>query len=64
MDDLNECILVVEDDAQIEILSVICFKQEGFDYRTTNSAQGALSILVSEQIDLMFWYLDYQTLMA
>lgn len=46
-------ILVVEDDPQIR--NFICFTllQEGFRYLSAGSAQGALSLLVSEQIDLM-----------
>lgn len=53
MNNHNECILVVEDDAQIRNFICYSLKQEGFDYRTASSAQGALGILVSEQIDLM-----------
>ncbi|MEA5040086.1 MAG: response regulator transcription factor [Clostridiaceae bacterium] len=53
MENRNEQILIVEDDPQIR--NVICYslKQEGFSYTTTGTAQGALSTLVSEQIDLM-----------
>jgi len=48
-----ECILVVEDDAQIR--SFICYslKQAGFKYLTANNAQAALENLVSQQIDVM-----------
>lgn len=53
MQSRDERILVVEDDAQIRNFICYSLKQEGFDYTTAVTAQGALSTLVSEQIDLM-----------
>ncbi|HBE86470.1 MAG TPA: DNA-binding response regulator [Lachnoclostridium sp.] len=49
----NETILVVEDDTQIRNFICYALKQEGFPYTTASTAQNALSILVSHQIDLM-----------
>ena len=49
----SECILVVEDDAQIRNFITYTLKQEGFPCLTAGNAQGALSQLVSNQIDLM-----------
>ncbi|HBD00545.1 MAG TPA: DNA-binding response regulator [Lachnoclostridium sp.] len=49
----NETILVVEDDTQIRNFICYALKQEGFPYTTASTAQNALSILVSNQIDLM-----------
>ncbi|MDR2025102.1 MAG: response regulator transcription factor [Hungatella sp.] len=49
----NETILVVEDDTQIRNFICYTLKQEGFPYTTASTAQNALSILVSHQIDLM-----------
>lgn len=49
----NEKILVVEDDTQIRNFIVYTLKQEGFLYQTAVTAQSALSILVSQNIDLM-----------
>ena len=49
----NETILVVEDDAQIRNFICFALKQEGFQYETAGTAQNALSILVSQQIDVM-----------
>ena len=46
-------ILVVEDDAQIRSFIAYALKQEGFRYFTAGTAQNALSLLVSEKIDLM-----------
>ena len=53
MNSHNEIVLVVEDDAQI--LSFICYalKHEGFACATASNAQNALSMLVSERIDIM-----------
>ncbi len=53
MNNLGECILVVEDDAQI--MNFICYalKSEGFKHITAKTAQSALNSLVSEQIDLL-----------
>ncbi|HAJ93494.1 MAG TPA: DNA-binding response regulator [Synergistaceae bacterium] len=53
MENRNEQILIVEDDPQIRNFICYSLKQEGFLYMTTGTAQGALSALVSEQIDLM-----------
>jgi two-component system KDP operon response regulator KdpE len=52
MENRNEQILIVEDDPQIRNFICYSLKQEGFPY-TTPDGQGALSTLVSEQIDLM-----------
>ncbi len=49
----NETILVVEDDSQIRNYISYILKQEGFPYFTTGTAQGALSTLVSQRIDVM-----------
>jgi len=53
MNKRNEVFLVVEDDAQI--LNFICYalKSEGFSCVTAGNAQNALSMLVSEHIDVM-----------
>ena len=53
MENRNEKILIVEDDSQIRNFISYSLKQAGFPYTTTGTAQGALSTLVSEQIDLM-----------
>lgn len=53
MQNRNEHVLVVEDDTQIRNFICYSLKHEGFAYTTTGTAQGALSILVSEQMDLM-----------
>ncbi|MDI3542432.1 MAG: two-component system, OmpR family, operon response regulator KdpE [Candidatus Atribacteria bacterium] len=53
MQNRNERILIVEDDPQIRNFICYLLKQEGFSYITVGTAQGALSILVSEQIDIM-----------
>jgi two-component system KDP operon response regulator KdpE len=53
MENKYEQILIVEDDPQIRNFICYSLKQEGFPYTTTGTAQGALSTLVSEQIDLM-----------
>lgn len=49
----EETILVVEDDAQIRNFIAYTLKQEGFPYFTAGKAQVALSVLVSEKVDLM-----------
>ncbi len=49
----NETILIVEDDAQIRNFIAYTLKQEGFAYQTASTAQNAMSILVSQNIDLM-----------
>ena len=53
MQNQNELILVVEDDSQIRNFICYSLKQEGFSYMTAGTAQGALSTLVTEQVDLM-----------
>lgn len=53
MQNRNEQILIVEDDSQIRNFISYSLKQEGFSYLTAGTAQGALSTLVTEQIDLM-----------
>ncbi len=53
MPNRNEAILVVEDDTQIRNFICYALKQEGFPYMTASTAQSALSLLVSQQIDLM-----------
>ena len=49
----SEWILVVEDDAQIRNFITYTLKQEGFPCLTAGNAQGALSQLVSNQVDLV-----------
>lgn len=49
----NETILIVEDDAQIRNFIAYTLKQEGFTYQTARTAQEAMSILVSQNVDLM-----------
>lgn len=49
----NETILIVEDDKQIRNFISYILKQEGFNYITANTAENALSLLVSQKIDLM-----------
>ena len=53
MQNRNEQILIVEDDSQIRNFISYSLKQEGFSYLTAGTAQGALSTIVTEQIDLM-----------
>jgi two-component system KDP operon response regulator KdpE len=53
MENRNERILIVEDDPQIRNFISYSLKIEGFPFITAGTAQGALSTLVSEQIDLM-----------
>lgn len=53
MQNRNVLILIVEDDSQIRNFICYSLKQEGFSYITAGTAQGALSTLVTEQIDLM-----------
>lgn len=53
MKKFRECILVVEDDAQIRNFICYSLEQEGLNYLTSANGQGGLRILVSEQIDLM-----------
>lgn len=49
----EETILVVEDNPQIRNFIAYVLKQEGFPYVTVGTAQGALSIMVSQPIVLM-----------
>lgn len=49
----EETILIVEDDPQIRNFIAYIVKQEGFDYQLAGTAQNALSLLVSNKIDLM-----------
>lgn len=53
MERKSEQILIVEDDAQIRNFICYALKQEGFPFKIAATAQGALSTLVSEPIDLM-----------
>jgi two-component system KDP operon response regulator KdpE len=49
----NRKILIVEDDKQIRNFISYSLDQEGFAYVTSGTGQGALSILLSDQIDIM-----------
>lgn len=49
----NETILIVEDDKQIRNFISYILKQEGFNHYTASTASSALSIVVSQKIDLM-----------
>lgn len=53
MSEQNISILIVEDDAQIRNFISYTLRQEGFYCYTAPTAQTAMSILVSERIDLM-----------
>lgn len=53
MNKYNINILVVEDDHQISRFICYALSQEGYKYKAVGNAQGALGILVSEQMDLM-----------
>ncbi|MDF2537270.1 MAG: kdpE 2 [Herbinix sp.] len=53
MSNLGEKILVVEDDMQIRNFICYSLQTEGYQLTTSNTGHGALSALVSEQIDLM-----------
>ena len=53
MQNRNEKILNEEDESQIRNFICYSLKQEGFSYITAGTAQGALSTLVTEQVDLM-----------
>lgn len=53
MSNWGERILVVEDDNQIRNFICYSLHAEGFLYVTAKTGQGALSTLVSDQIDLM-----------
>ncbi len=49
----NETILIVEDDTQILNFIAYTLKQEGFACFTSKTAQNAMTILLSQKIDLM-----------
>ena len=49
----NETILVVEDNVQIRNFITYVLKEEGFSPLASGTAQGALTIVVSQHIDLM-----------
>lgn len=49
----DEKILIVEDDPQIRNFIAYTLKQGGFSYLTAGTAQGAMSALVSEHVDLV-----------
>lgn len=49
----HESVLVVEDDAQIRNFICYALKQEGYHPMYAETGQGALSMLVSESVDLM-----------
>ncbi|HWS30285.1 MAG TPA: response regulator [Clostridia bacterium] len=53
MEPNNVSILVVEDDRQIRNFIHYTLNAEGFRYISSGTGQGALSILVSEPVDLM-----------
>lgn len=53
MDAHNEIILVVEDNTQIRNFITFALKGEGFSPLSSGTAQGALSILVSQHVDLI-----------
>ena len=53
MNNLGECILVVEDDTQIRNFICYSLETEGLRHISVSSAQSALSTLVSEPIDIM-----------
>lgn len=49
----NENILIVEDNPQIRNFITYTLKNEGFSPRSSGTAQGAISTLISEHIDLV-----------
>lgn len=49
----NETILVVEDNVQIRNFITYVLKEEGFSLLTSSTAQGALTAVVSQHVDLM-----------
>lgn len=49
----NVKVLVVEDDPQIKRFICYSLEHEGYQYTSIGNAQGALGILVTEQIDLV-----------
>lgn len=53
MSNYNECILVVEDDAQIRKYIKYILEKENYKCLVSTNAQSALNMIVSEQIDLI-----------
>lgn len=53
MTNRNEVVLIVEDDPQIRNFILFALREEGFTCHTASTAQSALSILVTNKIDLM-----------
>ena len=53
MNSHNGVVLVVEDDIQIQSFICYALKNDGLTYITANTAQNALSKLVSERVDIM-----------
>lgn len=53
MNNSNIRILVVEDDVQIRNFINYSLKMEGFQYINSGTAQGAMSSLISDRIDLI-----------
>ena len=53
MNNRNQMILVVEDNTQIRNFISYVLRQEGFPCLTSGTAQGALSALISEHVDLI-----------
>lgn len=53
MSNYSECILIVEDDSQIRSFIKYSLEKEGYRSISTSNAKGALSLLISEQIDLI-----------
>lgn len=53
MNKRNEVILIVEDDTQIRNFIAYTLKQEGFSFFTAETAQSAMSIVLSQKIDLI-----------
>ncbi len=49
----NETVLVVEDNVQIRNFITYVLKEEGFSPLTSGTAQGALTTVVSQHVDLM-----------
>ena len=53
MNQSNRRILIVEDDKQIRNFIGYSLDKEGFSYLTSSTGQGALSLLLSDQFDIM-----------
>ncbi len=58
MNQSNRQILIVEDDKQIRNFIGYYLDKEEFSYLTSNTGQGALSLLLWEQFDIMLLDLD------